>query len=268
MEEGARDNKHRRWWHLKKINAVVLAGDNKQEEMLKGVYNKALLSIDGRPMVQYVINALRESSYIDKISIVGPVDELSRFLKESVDYYFEGESTLFDNVSIGIKPFEMDMGVLIVTSDIPLISGDIVTDFLDECQGNGADLCYPIIDQKLNKEQFPGVERTYVRLKEGKYTGGNILYINPAAFDHCENFARKLIEYRKKPWKTCKLLGMKFLIGLVVGMLTIPKLEERFSNILDIKASAIVTTHPEICNDVDKPSDLYMVNDYFKRVAH
>ncbi len=253
---------------MNKINAVILAGDNKKEELLEGVTNKALMQIKGKPMVQFVVDALRDSGCIDKISIVGPVEELRAYLDGKVDYYCEGKDHLFDNVSAGMEPFSKDTAVLLVTSDIPMITGEMVADFVRRCHEVGADLCYPIIEKQLNEQHFPGVERTYVKLKEGTYTGGNIIYLNPQAFDRCAEFARKLIDYRKKPWKTGRLLGLKFLVGLFVGMLTIPDIEERFSELLDIRASAIVTPYPEIGNDVDKPSDVEMVSNYFEKIAY
>lgn len=248
---------------MRKINAIVLAGDSKKGSVRMDVDNKALLPINGKPMVEYVVDALRDSELVGKISITGPVDALRSFLDGKVDYFIEGKETLFDNVSAGLEPFAGDSAVLVVTSDIPMISGIMVTDFIRRCCSIGGDLCYPIIDKQLNDAKFPNIERTYVKLKEGTYTGGNIIYLNPAVAKPCEEFARKVIEYRKKPWKTGKMLGLKFLVQLLMGTLSLPKVEERFSQLLDIKASAVITPYPEIGNDVDKPSDVEIVNNYF-----
>jgi hypothetical protein len=115
--------------------------------------------------------------------------------------------------------------------------------------------------------EFPGVERTYVRLKEGTFTGGNITLFNPAKWEQCEELVKSLIRFRKKPLKTAKLLGFKFLLGLLLGTLPINKVEERFGSLLQIDAAAISVNYPEIGNDVDKPSDLEMVKRYFESKA-
>jgi len=251
---------------MNKINAVVLAGDSKKGVVQKDVDNKSLLPICGKPMVEYVVDALRDTPLIDKISITGPISLLREHLGDKVDFYIESRETLFDNVNAGMEPFASDSAILLVTSDIPMITGEMVMDFIERCVKQGGDLCYPIIEKQMNEEHFPGVERTYVKLKEGTYTGGNIIYLNPAVVGPCEEFARKVIAYRKKPWKTGKLLGLKFLVRLLIGMLSIPKVEARFSQLLDIEAAAIVSPYPEIGNDVDKPSDVEMVNRYFKKM--
>jgi molybdopterin-guanine dinucleotide biosynthesis protein A len=251
---------------MTQINAIILAGDNKKGFVQQGVDNKALLPINEKPMVEYVVDALRGSPFIDKISITGPVSLLKEHLGNKADYYMEGSESLFENIKLGIQPFANDHAVLIVTSDIPMITGEMVTDFIRRCLKQGGDFCYPIVEKHLNEERFPGVERTYVRLKEGTYTGGNIIYLNPAVIGPCEEFARKVIEFRKQPWKTSRLLGLKFLVGLLLGMLSIPKVEERFCKLLDIKASAIIMPYPEIGNDVDKPSDVEMVMRHFSAV--
>jgi len=248
---------------MKKINAILLAGDGKKSFIQEGVENKALFLINGKPMVEYVVDALLDSSLVDRIAIVGPVEHLKQYLGNKVDYYMEGRESIFDNIKLSMLPFIGDEAVLVVTSDIPMIKGQMVTDFVQRAWEQGADFCYPIVDKRLNEEFFPNVERTYVRLKEGTFTGGNIAYMNPAVLDTCEEFGRKLILFRKTPWKTAKLLGFKFLIGLLLGNLTLSEVEQRFCNLLNIKAAALIVDYPEIGNDVDKPADVEMVMEYF-----
>jgi len=251
---------------MTRMNAIVLAGDSKKGFVREGVDNKALLPINGKPMVEYVVDALQDVPMIEKISITGPVGLLKQHLGDKVDFYMESRESLFENVKAGMEPFANDNAVLLVTSDIPMVTGGMITDFIQRCIRQGGDFCYPIVEKRLNEERFPDVERTYVRLREGTYTGGNIIYMNPDVVATCEEFARKLIEFRKQPWKTSRLLGLKFLVGLLLGFLSIPKVEERFYKLLDIQASAIITPFPEIGNDVDKPSDIEMVMRYFDRM--
>ncbi|HHY81790.1 MAG TPA: NTP transferase domain-containing protein [Clostridiales bacterium] len=253
---------------MTEINAVVLAGDSKKGAVQEGIDNKSLLPINGKPMVEYVIDALRDSPLVDKISIIGPTLPLKEHLGDKVDYYIESRDSLFENVKAGLEPFANDKAVLVVTSDIPMITGEMVTDFIQKSMNLGCDFCYPIVEKQLNEKRFPGVERTYVRLKDGTYTGGNIIFLNPSVVGPCEEFARKLIEFRKQPWKTSRMLGLKFLVGLLLGSLSIPEVEERFCRLLDIKASAIVVSYPEIGNDVDKPSDVEMVKRYFNSMQN
>jgi molybdopterin-guanine dinucleotide biosynthesis protein A len=248
---------------LTEINAIVLAGDNKKDFIQSGVENKALLPIYEKPMVEYVVDALRSSSHVGKVSISGPEELLKPVLGNKVDYYVGDRDSLFDNVKAGLGPFIDDSAVLVVTSDIPMITGDMITDFIRLSYNRGGDFCYPIVKKQLNDAKFPNVERTYVRLIEGTFTGGNIIFLKPAKWESCEEFAKSLIQFRKQPWKIAKLLGVKFLLGLLTGTLSIAEVEERVRELLSIEAFTIIVDYPEIGNDVDKLSDVEMVMQYF-----
>ncbi|MCM8901378.1 NTP transferase domain-containing protein [Caldicoprobacter algeriensis] len=247
------------------MNAVILAGDNQADLARINVANKALLSICGRPMIEYVVDALRCSSFVYGISIVGPVEPLKDCLGDRVDYYFEDTGSFFENLEAAMQPFKTNKRVIIVSSDIPMITGKVVDDFVNRCINTDADLCYPIVEKSLNESLFPGFKRTYVRLKEGTFTGGNIFYINPTIFDRCREFAALLVEYRKTPWKTARILGLDLLTLLTLGRLSISKVEQRFFEILGIKAVAIISPFPQLANDVDKLSDIEMVEKYLSK---
>ncbi|MBZ4666417.1 nucleotidyltransferase family protein [Mahella sp.] len=246
------------------LNAIILAGDNEDgHSALEG--NKALMLIDDKPMIEYIIDALRSTPYVGKIAVVGPAEKLKPVIGDKVDYIIPQGSSMLENASKGIEVFASDEHVLILTSDIPMITPDAVEDFIKRSEAVKADFCYPVVNKEINERQFPGIERTYVKLKDGTFTGGNIIYISPAVFQRCKDFAEKLIEFRKEPIKTARLLGIGLLIKLVLGIGTIQQIEQRFGQILNITAKAIISDYPEIGNDVDKPSDIDIVIKYFSQ---
>lgn len=247
------------------MNAVILAGDNQADLARINAANKALLNICGRPMIEYVVDALRNSSSVSSISIVGPVKLLKECIGNRIDYYFEDRGSFFENLEAAMQPFKTDRRVIIISSDIPMITGQVVDDFVNRCINADADLCYPIVEKSLNESMFPGFKRTYVRLKEGTFTGGNMFYVNPAIIDKCRQFATRLVEYRKTPWKTARILGLDLLILLTIGRLSISKVEQRFYELLGIRGVAIISPFPQLANDVDKPSDIEMVEKYLAR---
>lgn len=249
---------------MQKINAVIMAGDGKKNEVSETVENKAFLPILGKPMVEYVVDALRSSEYVGQISIIGPLEPLKEHFKDRIDYYYQDKKDLFDNLRLVLEPFKNDDAVLLVSSDIPMITGEMLDDLIAECKKRGGDLCYPIVERKYNEELFPDIKRTYVKLREGSYTGGNVFYFNPEIIETCAAFAQKFLEYRKKPWKSAKLLGLDFLLAFFMGRLTIDRLERRFSDLIGIEGHAVVTPFAEVGNDVDKSSDVDIVIKYFE----
>lgn len=244
------------------VNAVILAGDSEEN----GV-SKALRVISSRYMIEYVISSLRESGCIGRIYVVGD-ERLKEKVGNLVDGWIEASGGIMDNIRRSVQIMgDFETPCIFATSDIPMVRGEAIRDFVEKCQLKSIDLGYPIIDKKLNEQKYPEVKRTYVKMKEGTYTGGNIIYFNPKIVENCTKKAERLIEYRKNPLKMGRVLGFTFLIRLALGKLPISKVEDKIQKMFDVRGSAILTDYPEIGNDVDKPSDIEFVNKYLDKLA-
>jgi GTP:adenosylcobinamide-phosphate guanylyltransferase len=237
------------------INVIILAG-NQPIKTWDDRGNKALYQIQGKMMVEYVIEAARGVPDIGKIILVGNKSELEGPLSSKVDAIIDSCGSVTENILLGINYFGSKDYVLICSSDIPFITPEALEDFINCSRATGADFCYPVVEKNENDKKFPDMERTYVKTKEGFFTGGNIFYINPEVVKRCLVIADKLIGARKNPFKMAKIVSMGLLINLALGNLSIKKVEKRFSKILGIKARAVISAYPEIGNDVDKPADV------------
>jgi len=243
------------------INAIIIAGG----QSIKGMEesgNKALYSINGKMMIEYVIDALRVANDVKKVVVVGPKCSFSNILDHKIDAIIDSNGTLMENVMAGVKYLGNDGNVLICTCDIPLITTEAVNDFITNAKLSCADLCYPIVEKAINDAKYPNMERTYVKMKEGKFTGGNIFYINPKVVQRNYAFAERLVSYRKKPIKMARLMSFNFMIRLIIGRITINMVERKFTEITGINAKAIVSLYPEIGQDVDKTGDVYAAAGY------
>lgn len=247
------------------ISAIVLAGSN-NDGFLKecsDVSNEALIQIGNQVMVEYVVKALEDAKGIQRIIVVGPKEELDKLYHERAHIFtVEGGNSIIKSLLQGINVLEegVDQKVLVVTADIPLITGQIIDDFIEQCGNRDLDVIYPIVPKELNEERFPGVKRTYAKLKEGVFTGGNILLINPGIVARCATLAEKIISLRKSPLKLVEFIGLSYILKYSLGALSIAAAEKRVSHIFGIKARALIVSHPEIGVDVDKPSDLELAN--------
>ncbi|MDI3311231.1 MAG: nucleotidyltransferase family protein [Thermoanaerobacterium sp.] len=238
------------------MNALILAGSTGDEKLPE----KALIKIKDRYMISYVIDALRGSGKVDKIAVVGDREKLQCI--EGIDILIDQGNSIIENVLKGIEPFKNDRRVLILTCDIPMLTKEAVIDFVEQSESLNADLCYPIVKREDNERKFPDAKRTYAKIKEGTFTGGNIFYINPQIVDACIEAAKQFIAFRKKPWKLGQLLGFKILILFAFGRVTISQLERKVSELFNINAKAVISKYPEIGNDVDKDEDVEMANKY------
>ena len=238
---------------IKKVNALILAGSDKSE---LGTNIKALIDIEGKSMIKYVIEMLRQCDFIEHIAVVGSSDKLKHLRDCGVDYIVEGKGSIIYNTIEGVNKLGKEKEVLVCTSDIPMITKQAIVDFVQKSQQTGAALCYPVVEKDQNEQRFPGIERTYVSMKEGAFTGGNLFYIHADVPKKCSEKAEQIISYRKNPFKMATVLGWGTLVLLLLKRLSLGQAQKRFSKIFNIDARVIVSNHPELANDVDKPSDL------------
>jgi len=246
------------------LKVIILAGQKKDSinNETEEKTNKAFYKIKGKCMIEYVVETLKKSSYIGKIAAVGPKDKLEPVIGAAVDIIIEGTDSIVSNILLALEHFPEEKEILIVTSDIPMVTKDAIEDFITRCRLKNVDLCYSIVDKKVNDKKYPGVRRTYARLWEGRFTGGNVFYFNPAVKDKCKDFVEKMLEYRKSPAKMAGVLGFWFLLRLAFGILTINAIQKKCEALLGIRGAAIISPYPEIGNDVDRLSDLELIEKY------
>lgn len=244
------------------FDAVVLAGGGKPEALTdqEGVSNKAFIMLHGKPLLAYILKALQEAPSVGRVVIIGPQNELEMLRREGCDFEVVPESgSMLDNVTAGFEAVDKNRLCLVAMGDIPLLNKEVVEDFLARCAPHDHDFYYPVISRDTCLNRFPETERTYVRLKEGHVTGGNIGLLRPNWF--LDNRARleMFISYRKKPLKLMRLLPLSFIFKYLFKTLSVSDLESHLSRLLGLKARAVFCNCVEIAVDVDKISDLELV---------
>lgn len=238
------------------VDAVVLAGGNAKG--LAPVSAKGLVPVNGRPMVEYVVDTLSRCEDIGRICVVIPVEHSFNGTFKKVDVNVASGS-LPAVAKAGLDFLEAKEPVLMLSTDIPLITPEAISDFLKRCSTKKAEFYYPIIRYGESEKRFPDVKRTYARIKEGRFTGGNMMLINPGFINRNFDLIERIYELRKQPVKIAKILGFSFLLRFILGMLTIGQLEGRIGHMTNAVCVAIETPYVEIGVDVDKKSDLQLV---------
>lgn len=202
-------------------------------------------------MADWVLDALEAAPSVTSIGMVGP-ETLQR------DHVTLAPMTgdLFGNIMKGLEtaPVGADT-VLFVTSDIPWVTAEVIEAFVAASPKN-VDVVYPVIPKQVAEQRFPGTKRTYVRLKEGVFTGGNLFLAKTASVPRLKERAEVLLSHRKSPLTLARDLGPGLLLRLVSGRLSLAQAESRVGAILGITGRAIVFPYAEAGVDVDKPEDL------------
>ncbi|HSW36443.1 MAG TPA: nucleotidyltransferase family protein [Candidatus Limnocylindrales bacterium] len=244
------------------FDAVVLAGGGKPEPLTvqERVSNKAFIKLHGKPLLGYILESLVEASSVDCIVVIGPEEEL-KILQQS-GYVFLSvpeKGTMLDNLAAGFEAVKEDRLCLVVTGDIPLLTAAVIEDFVERCAPFDHDFYYPILTRECCSRRFPETERTYVHLKEGEITGGNIGLLRPDWFLKNRSQLEIFISSRKKPLRLLRMLSFSLIIKYIFRKLAVSDLEDFFSRLLNLRVRAVVCEHVEIGTDVDKISDLAAV---------
>jgi hypothetical protein len=214
---------------------------------------KSLISIKQQVMAAYVLQALWAGG-VKRIVYVGPIVP---DLEPLIDTHIPAKGTMLENLQAGLEPLKSESRVLISTADIPLLSQAAVQDILIKDTGIG--LVYPIVTKESAERAFPGGKRTYARLLEGTFTGGNLFLLEPRLIDAFLPRLEYILTHRKNVVRLAGMFGIGALLKLFIGQLSKIELENTVSRILGVPAQALVTEFAEIGFDVDKPSDLAMV---------
>ncbi len=248
---------------MHKVKAIIMAGDSQIfEGNDKG--NKALIDIKGKMMIEYIISALRDSELIDEITLIGTDHDEFERVKPSVDHFILASGSGVDNGMKGLDFYSEEEHSLIITSDVPLITGQAIDGFLRKAIEADADFGYPVIPKEICMAAYPDAKRTYIKTAQGTFTGGNIFYMRPAVRYKVKGLFEKFNDQRKNPIRLGFTLGFRVLFGVLFKNIKIETAEKRVKKLTGINAKALICEYPEIGNDVDKPEDVEMIGKYVK----
>lgn len=213
-------------------------------------------------MVDYVLEALAASPEVAQIVLAAPPKLQEAYRTDGRLLFAAAGETLLGSLAAGAAALEASPEpqdwLLICTGDIPFLTAAAVADFIDKCRRRQADFYYPIISRRAAEQRFPGVRRTYARLRDGVFTGGNLFLVRRSIVGEALPKAEDFIRLRKKPVAMARLVGFGFLLAYLFGFMTIAAAERRISSLVGYRGAAVISDYPEIGVDVDKVSDLDM----------
>ncbi len=249
------------------VNAILLAGAPNTGPLreVSSATNEALVEINGKPMVQYVIDALEQAKEVSRIVVVAPPGEVEPHVTGRNLEFVPSGNSIVENVLEALRVLPRDEEFMTVSCDVPLITGQIVDELVTLCHQKPAELYYPIVERSVAEAAFPHVKRTYVTLREGVYTGGNIFIGHPSIAERSAAKVHQFLTYRKSPLKMLGVIGWWFAFRyMVLKNLNLQELEAKVSELLHLKGAVVVCPWPEVGVDVDKPSDLELMRSVLK----
>jgi molybdopterin-guanine dinucleotide biosynthesis protein A len=252
------------------MDAVVLAGGIPREgEPLYPVsqgYPKALLPVAGKPMAQWVLDALAAAQHVRRVFVVGLEGGL-RFPRTI--NYLPNQGGFLDNILLGARTLlESEPQVpnfLLISSDIPAVTGPQIDWVIEQTFDSQHEFFYCVLEREVMEDLFPGCRRTFFRFRDRVVCGGDLAVIGMSIFSKDSGVWHKLTEARKSRWKTAAIIGFDVLLLFLLRLLTIDTAVRAASRRIGIRGTVLFCPYPEVGMDVDKPFQLDIVNEFLDR---
>ncbi len=255
------------------MDAIVTAGGIPQPgDPLYSYSNggsKALIDIAGKPMIQWVLDALNNSSKVDNIILIGASPKSGLTSTKPV-HYVSNQGRMLANIVAGVnKALELNRKteyVLLVSSDIPALKGEMVDWLVDTSMQTRDDLYYGICPREVMEARYPESHRTYTKLKDMEVCGADMSIIHVSMATTHLDLWEQLIGNRKSPLRQAGVVGWDILFKLLTRQIAMQELVEKASARIGIKGRAIVWSQAEPCMDVDKPHQLEIMREDLTRL--
>lgn len=251
-----------------KLNAIVLAGGIPQPSDPLYAYSKggskALIDVAGKPMVQWVVDALNESKSVDQIIVIG-LSQKSGLTSAKPLHFISNQGRMLANIIVGTeKSLELKPNgeyALIVSADIPALRGDMADWLVKTAMQTDDDLYYGVCPKEVMEVRYPTSKRTYTKLKNMELCGADINLTRISIVKEHLNTWEALIGNRKSPLRQAAVIGFDTLFQLAMRQFDLDSLVKRASQRIGIKGRAIVWERAEPCMDVDKPHQLELMRE-------
>lgn len=250
-----------------RADAVVLAGGD-GSVIDPAVRAKGQVPVLGRPMVEWVVDALIAAETVRDITVVTPTLDGLEHLADKVTHLVINDGSFMENALAGFAQVRGDLHVVWATGDIPALTPEAVDEIVNRTLAAGADFSYPLISREAMEAEFPGSVRSFFKIARGTYTGGNVV-VSPAklADGSLTDLFQEFYDARKSVVKTLRIVGPGFAAKLALGTLDTPAIEKKLSKLFRAPCHALYDPHPSVGADVDKPIDRVVVEEALERRA-
>ncbi len=231
--------------------------------------SKALVDVAGKPMIQWVLDALSEAKTVDNVIIVGLTEKMGLECKKKM-YFVSNQGKMVQNLQAGARKVKEVTPeaehVLMVSSDIPGITGEMVDWVVNTDMQSNLDVYYHVIQREVMEKRYPGCKRTWTHLKDMEVCGGD-MNVGRLSLLMNENTGiwEKITNARKSPLKQAALVGFDTAFLLLTGQLMLEKAESNIMKRLNITGKAIVCPYAEVGMDVDKLFQLEIMREDLKK---
>lgn len=223
---------------------------------------KALLEINGRPIVEFVLEALLGARSVDRVVLVG-LDVHTELNVDRVPEMIADQGGLVANGLAGLSRLtELEpksSHVLFSSADIPAVTGLIIDDLVAACHPLDKAAYYFMVERRTMERCFPDSGRTFVRLKDMQVAGADMFVADARLAGENPRLVHDMAAGRKRPWKLARIVGPGTLFALWLHRLTLAGIERRAARVIGNPVSIQLTTHAQLAMDVDRLDHLQLL---------
>jgi len=221
---------------------------------------KALIDIAGKPMIQWVLNAVSEAKGLEEVTVIG--------LKESVVLSCDkpltllpNQGSMIGNIREGVRHIlEKNPNtefVMVSTSDIPLITGDIYDWFIAQTQETHHEFYLNMVTQQVLEARFPGIKRRVDRIGNLELRGvADINILQPKIVMQSDGAAERIEKARGHLWRQLNFVGFDTLFLIMLHQLDLDAFTKRLGKKHGVDMHPVICPYAEIAMDVDEPAHL------------
>lgn len=253
------------------IAIVTAGGEIQPDEPLYAVTQgglKAMVDINGKPMVQWVLDALCASNQVDGVVVVGLPPETNLDCACPL-YLLPDQGDRLSNIRMAAREcLKIDPSsayAILAAGDDPALRSEIVDWLTCQAQDYDQDIYLTLLERTSLETEFPDSRRAYMHLKNMQICNGDLHCFRLETALQDRPFWAPLVSSGKNPFRQASILGYDTLLFLTLRQLTLKDAEATVNKRLGIKSRLIMSPYPEIGMKIDKPAHLEFMRDYLAR---
>ena len=250
--------------------ALILAGRRGGEDTLAeaaGAPHRALLDVQGLPMLERVVQTLEDTACVERIlvsidapALLGQFPGLARREAGGRLTVIPSEASPSRSVLRALEQAPPKAPVLVTTADHALLTPAMVEHFLTETERSRADLTVGLVAASRVRARFPQSKRTYLPFRGERFSGANLFAFLTEPALRGAAFWTRAEAFRKQPWRLALAFGLWTLLLFLLRRLDLAEAMRHASRAIGVRIHAVDMPFAEAAIDVDHLSDLELVN--------
>ena len=246
--------------------------------------SKALLPFLGKRLVDWQLEELRQSPWVEKLYILG-LCEKDLVFNFPVSYVpVETASDVSEKLLAGLeylksegKGFEM---IVISSCDAPGIRVNEVNQFFEKLSENeGSDFVQSLVPEEVAEAVFPNSGRVVARFKDWQVFPGELYAVSPRAIQIQQQIIADIGSQRRKINRQAKKISIgpmlrmiarrprtwPLILKYILGTATLADGERSLSAAFDLNVKGVIIPEAGFGMDMDLPEDYERLKTYVQK---